>query len=98
MITPMTYLQRLLMALGIILLAPACTTTKYLPGETVEVRTAVPIPCKPVEVEQPELPQADIRMGIFELAKVALAKAEILEGYAERLRAANKNPCPELEE
>lgn len=91
----MTYLQRLLMALGIILTATACTRTVYQPGPPVEVFIPTPVPCEPVQVPAPVRPKATADMGLFDLAKTALADREVLEGDTERLRAANKNPCPE---
>lgn len=94
----MTRLQRLLIALGIILTVPACTTTKYLPGETVEVKVAVPVPCVPVEVEETPRPTATPDMSLFELVQVALADRAVLEGDNTRLQAANANPCPEVSE
>lgn len=94
----MTRLQRLLLALGIILMVPACTTGRYEPPATIPVNIAVPVPCEPVQVEQPVRPQATALMGLFDLVKVALADREVLEGDNERLRAANANPCPEIEQ
>lgn len=85
-----------LLATGIILALPACTKT--VPGPAVPVSIPVPVPCVPVEVPQPELPKATADMGLFRLVVTALAQKEILEGDAERLRAANTNPCPEVNE
>lgn len=91
----MTRLQRWLVAAGIILLAPACTTTRTIPGPPVEVLIPVPVPCEPVAVPAPERPPARPGAGLNELARTALADRRVLEADNLRLRAANANPCPE---
>lgn len=91
----MTRLQRWLIAAGIILTVPACTTTRTIPGPPVEVLIPVPVPCEPVAVPAPERPAARPGAGLNELARTALADRRVLEGYAARLAAASQNPCPE---
>jgi hypothetical protein len=91
----MTRLQRWLVAMGIILLVPACATTREVPGAPVEVLVPVPVPCEPVVVPTPARPTARPGAGLNELARTALADRRVLEGYAARLAAANQNPCPE---
>lgn len=92
----MTRLQRWLVAMGIILLVPACATTREVPGAPVEVLVPVPVPCEPVQVPVPDRPTARAGAGLNELARTALADRRVLEGYAARLAAANQNPCPEV--
>lgn len=77
---------------GLILVTvPACTRTVY---EYKDVMVPVPVECEVEQVETVEYPAATGDEGIFDLAKIALAKIGILEAEVTRLRAANANPCP----
>lgn len=91
----MTRLQRWLVAVGIVLIAPACATTPQLPKETL---VPVPVPCEIEQVETSELPVAAPGASIAEKAKVAAARIKLLLADRERLVAANTNPCPKPKE
>lgn len=69
----------------------ACSTT---PKPPTVVKIPVPVECKIEQVPPSEKPKAAADMGIFDLAKVALAQLRIVEAENTRLRAANSNPCP----
>lgn len=58
------------------------------------VKVPVPVECNIEQVPVLEKPQATSNMGLFDLAKVALAQLRTVEAENERLRAANANPCP----
>lgn len=92
----MSPLFKLLIALGVITLAPACTKTITVPGPAVEVKVPVPVACEIEQVPQSPLPstQAEQNDGQFDLTKYALADRQVLLGENQRLRAANSNPCP----
>lgn len=58
------------------------------------VKVPVPVACEIEQVPSLEKPAASSNMGIFDLAKVALARLKIIEAENTRLRAANTTPCP----
>jgi hypothetical protein len=87
----MTRLQRWLVAMGIILLVPACATTPELPKE---VRIPIPVPCEIEQVPATELPVAEPDANVARKAAVAAARIELLKAENTRLRAANNSPCP----
>lgn len=81
---------RFLTLLPVVALA-ACSTAAKAP--TV-VKVPVPVACEIEQVPVSDKPRASSDMGIFDLAKVALAQLRTVEAENERLRAANANPCP----
>lgn len=87
----MTRLQRWLVAMGIILLVPACASTPELPKE---VRIPIPVPCEIEQVPATELPVAEADANVARKAAVAAARIELLKAENTRLRAANNSPCP----
>nr|WP_294850055.1 hypothetical protein [uncultured Sphingomonas sp.] len=92
----MNPLMKLWLALGLVMLAPACTKTITVPGPIVEVKVPVPVACEIEQVPQSTLPstEAEKQDGTFDLTKYALADRQVLIGENSRLRAANSNPCP----
>lgn len=79
---------------GFILMLPGCAKTVTVPGPTVEVKVPVPVPCQIEQVPASQRPTLPADAGIFDATKTALADRRQLMAEIERLRAANRNPCP----
>jgi len=91
----MSRIARLWMALGLLLLTPACAT-QTVPGAAVEVKVPIPVPCQIEQVPTPEYPVTTARegMSIWELSKIVTSDRRVRMAENERLRAAINNPCP----
>ena len=77
----------------------ACTGRDRLPPPApaaVEVKVPVPIACEIEQVPVPAYPAAQARKGMsaYELTKIVTADRRVRMAENERLRAANKTPCP----
>ncbi|API58547.1 hypothetical protein BSL82_03830 [Tardibacter chloracetimidivorans] len=76
--------------------APPKVNLPSPPAETVTAKVAVPVDCEIEQVPEPTYPRP-ATSDIFTLAKTIAADRKVRMADQERLRAANKNPCPAKE-
>ncbi|WP_375292283.1 hypothetical protein [Sphingomonas melonis] len=94
---------------GIILWTPAlalaaCSTAperpklQTAPPAPVVAKVAVPVACVVEQVPMPAYPGDLVRKGddIYTLARLAMGDRRVRIAERDRLRAANANPCPEI--
>lgn len=97
---PSQYIWLLALIVGLLLLLTGCgsppKTIPPAPPPPVIAKVIVPVDCEIEQVPLPAYPGDLARLGddIYTLSRIAMADRRVRIAERDRLRAANKNPCP----
>ena len=99
---PYQWAAMLALAVGLALLMGGCSNGPRIapaPPPPVVAKIAVPVDCEIEQVPMPAYPGDLVRLGddVYTLARLAMADRRVRIAERDRLRAANKNPCPASE-